>query len=263
MQVAVTDVAIPDHFEIRIVFFDDRIDISQKCWHFRDSDRDIVFVGCPVRDGFGDVLAQFPQVLQLLLALTHHTVEHPTLFHAVLKRGQGRVSHFFSAGFKLQQGIERARGIERRGNIATAHDLGQGLVGKEFEGGQVELVAKRVKHRHDRVEIRGAEHHRRKVVRRTIQTHRRLDHKAQGSFRTDEQLTQVVACGVLDQVLVQLQQIASTGNHLQASDPVAGHAIANNLNTTGIGADIAANLTRTCRGEVHGVVQAFIFCKVL
>ncbi|MOA05883.1 hypothetical protein D3C78_1254930 [compost metagenome] len=99
-----------------------------------------------------------------------------------------------------------------------------------------------MQHRHDRIEVGGAEDHRGEVLRRALQAHGRLDHEAQGAFGADEQLAQVVAGGVLDQVLVQLQQLTLAGDHFQPGHPVAGHAVANHLDSAGIGADIAANL---------------------
>ncbi|MNN22234.1 hypothetical protein D3C81_1355850 [compost metagenome] len=198
-----------------------------------------------MRDGFRQVLAQFPQVFQLGLALAHHPVQHPALLDAVLEGGQGFVGDLLGAGLELQQRIERAIGLERRRHIATAHDLGQALVGEELEGGQVELALEGMQHRHDRVEVRRAQHHGGEVARGAVQAHGRLDHKAQRALGTDEQLAQIVAGGVLDQVLVQFQQVALAGDHFQPGNPIAGHAVANDLDATGIGTDITADLAGT------------------
>ncbi|MNZ63900.1 hypothetical protein D3C78_820550 [compost metagenome] len=214
-------------------------------------------------DGLGDVLAQLPQVLQLLLALAHHAVQHPALLDAVLEGGQGVVGDFFRGGLELQQRIEGALGLERSRHVATAQHLGHGLVGEELEGGEVQLALEGVQHRHDGVEVRRAEDHGGEVLRRTIQAHGGFDHEAQGAFGADEQLAQVVAGGVLDQVLVQLQQVAGAGDHLQAGHPVAGHAVANHLDPAGIGADVAANLAGAGGSEVHRVVQALFLGEVL
>ena len=75
----------------------------------------------------------------------------------MLEGFQGVVGDFFGGGFEFQQGVERALGFERRRHIATAEDFGQGLVREELKGRQVELALERVQHRHDRVEIGGAE----------------------------------------------------------------------------------------------------------
>ena len=176
----------------------------------------------------------------------------------MLEGGQGRFGDFLGGGFEFQQGVERAIGFKGRWHVATGHDLGQGLVGEEFEGGQVQLVLEGMQHRHDRVEVRGAEDHCGEVLRRAVQAHGGFDDKAQRAFGADKQLTHVIAGGVLDQVLVQLQQLAGAGNHLQPSHPVAGHAVANHLDAASIGADIAANLAGAGRGEVHRVIQALV-----
>jgi len=136
-------------------------------------------------------------------------------------------------------------------------------VGEELEGGQIQLVLKSVQHRHDGVEVRRTKDHRGQILRRTFQTHGRLNHKAQRALSADKQLTQIVAGGVLDQVTVQLQQLTGAGNDFQAGHPVAGHTIANHLDTAGIGADIAANLAGTGRREVHRVVQPLFLGKLL
>ncbi len=114
----------------------------------------------------------------MLLALAHHAIQYPALLHAVFKSRQSGFGDFFGGGFKLQQGIERAVGFERRRYIATAHDFGQGFVGEKFEGGEVKLVLKGVQHRHDRVEVGGAKHHGGKVLRRPVQTHGGFNDKA-------------------------------------------------------------------------------------
>ena len=64
-MVVVADVAEPDDFEVRVVFAYDRVDFLQERRHFGDSYRDVVLVRGPVGNGLGDVLAQFPQVVQL------------------------------------------------------------------------------------------------------------------------------------------------------------------------------------------------------
>ena len=120
-----------------------------------------------------------------------------------------------------------------------------------------------MQHRHDGIEIRRTQHQRGQVLWRTGQTHGGLDNKAQCALGTNEQLTQVVTGGVLDQVLVQLQQLAATGNHLEAGHPVAGHAVANDLDATGVGADIAADLAGAGRGKINRIVEIMLFGKVL
>src|SRR5690606_22287837 len=114
----------------------------------------------PVADGFGDVFAQLPEVLQLLLALAHHAVDHPAFVDAMLEGRQGLVGTLLGGRLELQQRVEGRAGFERRWYVAAAEDLVQALVGEELEGGQVQLVLEGVQYRHDRVEIRRAQHHR-------------------------------------------------------------------------------------------------------
>ena len=263
MQVAVADMAEPDHLEVRVVVADDAVDVVQEGRHLADGDRDVVLVRGPVADGLGDVLAQLPQVLQLLLALAHHAVQHPALLDAVLEGLQGLVGHFLGARLELQQRVERAIGVEGRRHVATGQDLGQGLVGEELEGGQVQLALEGVQYRHDRVEVRGAEDHRGEVLRRALQAHGRFHDKSERTLGADKQLAHVIAGGVLDQVAVQLQQLAGAGDHFQAGHPVAGHAVADHLDAAGIGADVAAQLAGARGGEVHRVVQALILGVLL
>src|SRR5450830_565 len=263
VQVAVADMAEPDNFEVGVVFTDDRVNFLQECRYFRYRYRNVVLVRRPVGNGLGDVLAQLPQVVQLGFALAHHAVQHPALLDAVLEGFQGVVGDFFGGGFEFQQCVERAFGLERRRHVTTTKDFGQGLVGEKLESGQVQLALERVQHRHDRVEVGGRGHLKKEIFRRTVQAHGGFHDKTQGAFGADEQLAHVVAGGVLDQVAVQLQHVAFAGDDLHAGDPVTGHAVANYLDPAGIGADIAANLARTGRSEVHRVVQAVLFGGVL
>ena len=242
MQIAVADVPEPDDLKIRVVLADDSIDIVQESRHLADRHGDIVLVGRPVGDGFRDEFAQLPQILQLLVALAHHAVNHPALLDAVLECRQRFVGYILVQRLKLQQGVERAIRLERRRHIAPAHDLGHRLVGKKLEGGQIQLALERVQHRHDGIEIRRAQDHRGEVLRRPLQAHGRFNNKAQRAFGADKQLAQIIAGGVLDQVLVQLQELAGTGHDFQASHPVARHAITDDLDAARVGADVAADI---------------------
>ena len=76
-------------------------------------------------------------------------------------------------------------------------------------------------------------------------------------------MAEVVAGGVLDQALVQVQQFALAGDHFQAGDPVTGHAVADHLDAAGIGADVAADLAGAGGGEIHRVEQALLFGEFL
>ncbi len=141
VQVAVADMAEPDDLEVRVVFANDAVDIrGGSAGTLANSDRDVVLVRRPVADGFRDVLAQLPQVLQLLLALAHHAIEHPALLDAVFEGGQSRFGDLLGGGLEFQQCVERTIGLEGRRHIAAGQHLGQGLVGEELEGGQVQLV---------------------------------------------------------------------------------------------------------------------------
>src|SRR3546814_4264026 len=67
----------------------------------------------------------------------------------------------------------------------------------------------------DRVKIGGAQDHGGEVLRRPVQAHSGFDHEPEGAFGADEQLPQIVASGVLDQVFVQFQQVTFTGDDFQ------------------------------------------------
>ena len=263
MQVAVADMAEPDDLEIRVMLADDGINLPQEGRNLADGDRDVVLVRRPVGNGLGDELAQLPQVLQLLLALAHHPVQHPALLHAVLEGRQRLVCHLLADRLELQQGIEGTIGVKRRRYITTGQYLGHGLVGEELESGQIQLALEGVQYRHDRVEVRRAQHHGGEVLGCPLQAHGGLHDEAQGAFGADEQLAQIVTGGVLHQALVQFQQLAGTGDHFQPGYPVAGHAVADHLDATGVGADIAADLAGAGGGEIHWVVQPLFLGELL
>lgn len=71
-------------------------------------------------------------------------------------------------------------------------------------------------------------------------------------------MAEIVAAGILHQRVVELQQFAGTGDHLQAGDPVAGIAVADHADAAGIGGDIAADRTRAARGEIHRIHQTML-----
>ncbi len=263
MQVAVADVAVPEHFEVGVVAGDDGVDVGKEGRYLGNRDGDVVLVGRPVRDGLRDVFAQFPQVLQLLVALAHHAIDHPAFVDAMLEGRQRLFSTGFGGRLEFQQRVERRAGLEGCGNVATAENLVQAFVGEKLEGSEVQLVLEGVQHRHDRIEVRRAQYHGGEVGWLAFQAHGGFNDEAQGAFGADEQLAQVVAGGVLDQVLVQFEQVALAGDDFQPGHPVAGHPIANHLDPAGIGADIATDLARTGRGEIHRVIEALVFGVLL
>ncbi len=69
-------------------------------------------------------------------------------------------------------------------------------------------------------------------------------------------MAQVIPTGVLDQAAIELEQLAVGTDHLQAGDPLARVAIADNADATGIGGDVATDGARTARAEVDRVGQA-------
>ena len=141
--------------------------------------------------------------------------------------------------------------------------VGHGLVGKELEGGQVDVLLKGVQDLHHFSEAGGAQHQGGQVFRLAGQFHGGFHHKTQGALGADEQVPEVVTGGVLDQALVQVQQLALAGDHFQAGDPVTGHAVADHLDAAGVGADVAADLAGAGGGEVHRVEQPFLFGEFL
>ena len=72
-------------------------------------------------------------------------------------------------------------------------------------------------------------------------------------------MAQVVPGVVLRQIFVQIEDIPLAGDHFQTSHPVPAHAVADYLDTTGVGGEVAAKLAGTGRGEIHGIIQAVVF----
>ena len=66
MYIAVADMAKPDDFKIRVAGIHHILDRFEKLWHFGNHGGNIVFVGRPAGNGFGDIFAQAPQVFKLL-----------------------------------------------------------------------------------------------------------------------------------------------------------------------------------------------------
>ncbi len=206
------------------------------------------------RDRFGNTFAQLPQLFQLAQRLAHHTVQHPALLHAVLENLHGPFAGVFGKLLEFQQAVERALAVEGFGHPVLEH-MGHGLVGKELKRGQINVLLKRVQHFHDFAETGRAQHQGGQVLGPAGQLHGGLHHEAQGAFGADEQVAEVVAGGVLDQALVEVQQFTPAGDHLEAGDPVPGHAVADHLDATGVGVDVAADLAGAGGGEVHRVEQ--------
>src|SRR3546814_4934932 len=61
MQIAVADVAKPDHFDIWIFTAQQRLHVVQECRHLADPHRHVVLVWAVRSEALGDVLAQPPQ----------------------------------------------------------------------------------------------------------------------------------------------------------------------------------------------------------
>ncbi|MNT18903.1 hypothetical protein D3C72_1541310 [compost metagenome] len=134
--------------------------------------------------------------------------------------------------------------------------MAQRLLGEELERGQVQLVAVDVENIHDVGELRHRQHHHRQLRRRPRQPQRGLDDEAERTLRADEQVAEVIAGIVLGQTVVQFQHLALAGHHLQPDHPFAGHAVAHDLDASGVGGDIAADLAAAAGGKIHRVVQA-------
>ena len=69
-------------------------------------------------------------------------------------------------------------------------------------------------------------------------------------------MLQVIAGVVLHQAPAQLEHLPPTRYHAQARYPLPGHAIADDLNATGIGGHRTPKLGAARGGKVHGVVEA-------
>src|SRR3546814_20638449 len=61
MQIAVADVAKPDHFDIWIFTAQQRLHVVQECRHLADPHRHVVLVWAVRSEALGDVLVQPPQ----------------------------------------------------------------------------------------------------------------------------------------------------------------------------------------------------------
>ena len=131
-------------------------------------------------------------------------------------------------------------------------------VGEELEGLQLQARAERGEHLHQHLEAGHGQQHHVAGRRRVGQLHGGFDDHAQRALRTDQQLAEVIAAGVLDQALVELEQFATGGDHLQPGDPLAGVAVADHSDAAGIGGNVAADRARAARGEIHRVDQAVV-----
>lgn len=79
---------------------------------------------------------------------------------------------------------------------------------------------------------------------------------AERAFRRHEQMTQVVAAGILHQPAIEPQHFATTIDHGESSDPLAGIAMTQHLDATGIGRDVTADAGAATRGEIDRILQA-------
>ena len=185
-----------------------------------------------------DVLAQPPQVARLGGALAHHPVGHPA-----------RLGTLFEQPHRLvERRPRRTRAARRtaRGSGTAASGCswpGRAAARSEKNSNAVRSIARRnVAGPHD-VRHPGTPSSSTFCGRRS-RSDRRLHDEAERALGADEQMPQVVTGGVLDQAVVEIQHLAASGHHGESRDPIARHAVANDLDAAGVGRKIATELAR-------------------
>ena len=76
-------------------------------------------------------------------------------------------------------------------------------------------------------------------------------------------MSEVEAGIVFHEALVELKYLTLPRYHGQARYPLSGHAVTNDVNTTGVSCDVATNLARTARREVDRIKQTCITGRLL
>ena len=254
VQVAVADVAEPDHLEVRIGLPQQRLGLGQEGRHRRNPHRDVVLVRLVLDRSLGDALAQAPDLRGLGLAAGDHAVGDPALLHAVLERRHRRGCGALLVAGELGDHVIRVLLFHRRLRAVGEH-VAQGHVGEELERLQPQPAAELGEHPHQHLERGQRQQHDAGRRRRIGQAHDRLHHDPQGALGADHELAQVVTAGVLDQAAVEFEHLAGAADHGHPGDPLAGVAVADHADAAGIGGDVAADGARAARGEIHRVHQ--------
>ena len=90
------------------------------------------------------------------------------------------------------------------------------------------------------------------------QAHNGPGHDTQCSLGTDEPMLQVVSGVVLQHLVHTAQYGAVGGNHLQSQYQLTHHAVAQHVNTTGVGSDVAADGAAAACTQVQGEEQSLL-----
>ena len=255
VDIAIAEMAEPDHFQRRKLRREQGFGAGDKVRQARGAHRDVVFVGLPGRQRIRDVLAQAPEIAGLGRVLRQHAVAHQTRFAQGVEYLQGLLQVVLARDLHFDQGVTGRRGGEGSRQAVARHHPGQGGFGKEFTGGETALAPKGGEDRGQRREGGRAQHQHGRGRRWWSQCEGgRADH-AQGAFRADEELAQIVAAVVLDEAPAEFEQFARARHHRQTQHPVAGHAVAQHPDAAGVGGDVAADLARSRGREIHRVIQ--------
>jgi hypothetical protein len=95
------------------------------------------------------------------------------------------------------------------------------------------------------------------------QLQRRFDDQAERTLGSDDEMTQVVAGGILRQAAIEIEQVALRRHKLQSGDPFARVAVTDHTDSAGVGRDVAADRARTARAEIHRVYQSALTRRLL
>ena len=249
MQVAVADVAVPDHVEARADCVGQFAHAAQEFRHLRNGDGQVVLVGGEMRDGFRNAFPVTPQLGDLPVALADHAVGEPALRGAALEASHGAVFLGFVRAVEFGDHVERAPGVQRRRQPVPGADVVQRAVGEELEGGKRQFGTQGREHPHQRPDVLDTQQHDLAGRRRVRQAQGGLHHQPERAFAADEQVAQIVAAGVLDQAPIAVQQLPPAGDHPESGDPVARQAVAQYADAAGVGRNVAADLAGAFRSE--------------
>ncbi len=117
-----------------------------------------------------------------------------------------------------------------------------GGIGQELKSRQYERVIKAHENTRHGLDPGNRQQHDPGGQRWIGQPQCRLDNQPQGTFRAYEQVSQVIAAGVLDQPAIALQQFAPAIDDLQPGHAIPCQAVTQNPDTTGVGGNIATDL---------------------
>ena len=153
--------------------------------------------------------------------------------------------------FDLEEDVVLGALGEGRPELPVRHDtleatLREELVRRDREGPGAGLAEEA----QDAGDIAHAEEHHRRDARQSRQLERRLGDDAERALAADEELPQVQPGVVLLQRTASAKDLAVREDDLEAEDPLAREAVANDLHAARVGGDVAADSARSLRREV-------------